>query len=104
MRNVNADDVKTLAAASNLTIVDCWAPWCGPCRMLTPRLEGLSRDEEFAGVNFVALNVDDNAEFARERGIRSIPTLLFYKGGEIVHTMTGVPNEKVLAAKITEHK
>ena len=102
MRDVNADDVSALVANSNLTIVDCWAPWCGPCRMLTPRLEALSKDEEFAGVNFLALNVDNNEAFAREHNIRSIPTLLFYKGGEVVHTMMGVPNEKVLAAKITE--
>lgn len=104
MRDVSASDVKTLVASSNLTIVDCWAPWCGPCRMLTPRLEALSKDEEFASVSFLALNVDNNADFAQEHNIRSIPTLLFYKGGEVVHTMMGVPNEKTLAAKITELK
>ena len=103
MRDVNADDVKTLTSTSGLTIVDCWAPWCGPCRTLTPRLEALSKDEEFAGVQFLALNVDDNADFARELGVRSIPTLIFYKGGDVVHTMTGVPNERILTAKIAEY-
>lgn len=104
MREVSASEVNDVVASAGLTIVDCWAPWCGPCRMLTPRLEALSKDEEFAGVNFLALNVDNNEAFARSHNIRSIPTLLFYKEGKVVHTMMGVPNEKVLAAKITELK
>lgn len=104
MREVNDNEVRSLVANESLTVVDCWAPWCGPCRMLTPRLEALSKDSEFLDVNFVALNVDDNQEFTQQHNIRSIPTLLFYKGGEVVHTMTGVPNEKVLAAKIMELK
>ena len=54
-------------------------------------------------MQFLALNVDDNTDFARGLGVRSIPTLVFYKGGSVVHTMTGVPNERVLTAKITEH-
>lgn len=104
MREVSTSEVNEIVASTGLTIVDCWAPWCGPCRMLTPRLEALSKDEEFLGVSFLALNVDHNEEFARQHGIRSIPTLLFYKEGKVIHTMTGVPNEKVLAAKITELK
>lgn len=104
MREVNAEEVKTLVAGDTLTIVDCWAPWCGPCRMLTPRLEALSADPEFSNVNFVAVNVDENPDFATQHGIKSIPTLLFYKGGQVVNTSSGVPNERVLRSRISEFK
>lgn len=104
MKEVNASEAATLAATQSLTVIDCYAPWCGPCKVLTPRLEALSADPEFSGVNFVALNVDENSNFAVKHGIKSIPTLLFYKSGEVLHTSSGVPNERVLRSKISEYK
>jgi thioredoxin 1 len=69
-------------------LVDFWAPWCGPCRMVAPIVEELA--EEYDGkVNFVKLNTDDNPVIASRYGIRSIPTLLVFRGGEPVGQITG---------------
>ena len=69
-------------------LVDFWAPWCGPCRMVAPIVEELA--EEYDGkVNFVKLNTDDNPVTASRYGIRSIPTLLVFKGGQPVGQIIG---------------
>ena len=69
-------------------LVDFWAPWCGPCRMVAPIVEELA--EEYDGkVNFVKLNTDDNPITASRYGIRSIPTLLVFKGGEPIGQIIG---------------
>jgi len=69
-------------------LVDFWAPWCGPCRMVAPIVEELA--EEYDGkVNFVKLNTDDNPVTASRYGIRSIPTLLVFRGGQPVGQIIG---------------
>ena len=69
-------------------LVDFWAPWCGPCRMVAPVVEELS--EEYSGkVKFLKLNTDDNTNTAANYGIRSIPTLLMFKGGQPVDQIIG---------------
>lgn len=102
MKEVNATEAAEISSADTLTIIDCYAPWCGPCQILTPRLDAISTDPVFAGVRFMALNVDENPGFATQHGIKSIPTLIFYKWGEVIHTSSGVPNERVLRSRITE--
>jgi len=69
-------------------LVDFWAPWCGPCRMVSPVVEELA--EEYGGkVKFLKLNTDDNLNTAATYGIRSIPTLLMFKGGQPVDQIIG---------------
>lgn len=76
-------------------IVDFWAPWCGPCKMIAPVLEDVA--EEFAGkVKVVKLNVDENTETAPKYNVRGIPTLLVVKGGEVVATKVGAVSKSQL--------
>ena len=72
-----------------LTLVDFWAPWCGPCRMLTPLLEKL--DAEYQGkMKLVKLNTDDNSETANQYKISGIPTIIFFKNGQVIQQVVGV--------------
>lgn len=76
-------------------VVDCWAPWCGPCRMIAPTVEALAKD--FKGkVAFGKLNTDENMGVSTKFGIMSIPTLLFFKDGKLVDKMIGaVPRQQI---------
>src|SRR5690625_7858533 len=81
--------------ADGLVLVDFWAPWCGPCKMIAPVLEELDSDMGDK-VKIVKLNVDDNQETAGEYGIMSIPTLLLMKDGNVVDQVVGFqPKEKL---------
>jgi thioredoxin 1 len=80
-------------------LVDFWAEWCGPCRMLTPIVDEIAR--EMAGNVVVGkVNVDDSPKTAARYGVTSIPTLLFVKGGEVVEQHTGLLPKKMLGDKI----
>ena len=69
-------------------VLDCWAPWCGPCRMVAPVIDQLAK--EYAGrVKFAKLNTDENQRTAGQFSIQSIPTLLFFKGGKLVNRQVG---------------
>jgi thioredoxin 1 len=83
----------------DLIVVDCWAPWCGPCRMLSPIIDELARDYEGKMV-FGKLNTDNNRAVAGQFGIMSIPTLLFIKNGKLVDTIVGAVPKKVIESKI----
>jgi len=80
-------------------LVDFWAPWCGPCRMMTPILENLA--EKMAGkVKITKLNVDDSPDIAAKFNVSTIPTLIFFKDGKPVHTSIGVVPEAELENQI----
>jgi len=82
-------------------VVDFWAPWCGPCRMVGPIIDKLS-DEYNGRVKFCKLNVDDNRDMATKYQVMSIPLLLFFKGGEVVDQNLGAAPEKAIRSKVEE--
>ena len=85
--------------AKGVTVVDFWAPWCGPCKMQTPILEKVA--EAVAGQAVIAkVNVDDNRELAVKFGIRSIPALLIFKDGQVTQTLVGLQQAAVLVQAI----
>ncbi len=84
-----------------LVVVDCWAPWCGPCKMIAPVIEELAK--EYAGkIVFGKLNVDDNPRTATEFAIMAIPTLFIFKHGEPVDVVQGAVPKPYLEAKVKE--
>jgi thioredoxin 1 len=103
MAIVNATDQTFVAETSTgVTLVDFWAPWCGPCRMIAPVLEEI--DQEMGDkVKIVKVNVDDNQETAAKFGVMSIPTLLVFKNGEAVDKTVGYQPKEALVSLLNKH-
>tara|TARA_A100001388_G_scaffold259662_1_gene227136 strand:- start:202 stop:525 length:324 start_codon:yes stop_codon:yes gene_type:complete len=90
IKNCNENDFENEVLKSNLpVIVDFWAEWCGPCKMLTPILEELSNEMKNE-INVVKVNLDENQDLAMKYSIRSIPTLLLFKEGNLIDTKVGL--------------
>ena len=86
--SVSDQDFATeVLGAEQPVLVDFWAEWCGPCKALGPKLEELS--EEFSGVKVVKVNIDDNPETPAKYGVKGIPTMILFKGGESIDQVVG---------------
>lgn len=94
--NLNKESFEKVTSSKDKTlIIDFWAPWCGPCKALTPVLEELSSDLSDS-VEVYKVNVDDNTELAQEHGVQSIPTLLVFKNGALSETIVGLKTKEEL--------
>ena len=83
-------------------LVDFWAPWCGPCKMLTPTLEEIS-EENSGKIKIVKINVDDNQKMAAKFGIKSIPTMIIFNKGELKNQIVGsLPKQEIEKAILEE--
>jgi len=92
---------KSILQSEVPVIVDFWAPWCGPCKMVAPILEKIAKD--FDGKLLVAkVNTDENQEYAGRYGVQGIPTMLFIAGGKILHRQVGAVPENVLRDTIDQ--
>ncbi len=99
VQTISDTNFDGIIAAGGPVIVDFWAPWCGPCRMLSPVVDELS--EEYEGkVTFCKCNVDEVEDIPLKCGIRNIPVLLFYKDGQLVDRLVGANPKGTIEEKI----
>jgi len=97
----NFDD--EVAGSGELTMVDFWATWCGPCRIIAPVVEELADDYADKGLRVGKVDVDANPKTAMKFGVRSIPTILFFRDGEVVDRLVGAMPKPQFEQKIDEH-
>ena len=94
--NLNKEQFQQMAEGGRPILVDFWAPWCGPCRMVVPLVEEIAKER--SDIKVVKINVDEEQELAMQFGVMSIPTLVVMKNGKIVNQATGArPKAQILA-------
>jgi len=99
---INASNFEEVLKTDKPVMIDFWAAWCGPCRMIAPLVDELSTEYEGRAV-IAKVDVDANQEIALKYGVRNIPTILFLKNGEVVDKSVGAVPKNVLSDKIDAH-
>ena len=100
--NLDSSSFPTAISSDQPTLVDFWAPWCGPCKAIAPVLEELATELD-GQVSIGKVNVDENEAISAEYGVRAIPTLLLFKGGNVVEQIVGMTSKDALMEKIKAH-
>lgn len=98
--DVSSVDEAVERSKGGLVLVDCWAPWCIPCKVIGPILERMSNK---FGFTLAKLNTDNHPEEAERLGVRGIPTVFFVKGGKVVDSFVGVRDLPYIEAKVRKH-
>jgi len=99
--NDDAFDAEVMQSGK-VTVVDFWAPWCGPCRKLGPVIEEVA-DEMADKIKVVSLNIDENLKVAKEYAISAVPTVMIFKGGQAVERMVGLMQKSALVSNIEKY-
>ncbi len=98
VEDVTDGNFEEFIRSNDVAMIDCWAAWCGPCRMLSPVIEELAREQK--DVAFGKLNVDENRATPMKYGIMSIPTLLYFKGGQLVDKTIGALPKRSIEGRL----
>ena len=99
VKEINAEEYSEIINSSNPVVIDFYATWCGPCKVLSPILEEL--DNEIEGVEFVKLDVDQHPQIAGQNQVMGVPTVVILKDGEVKDRFVGVQPKEVIKEKIT---
>jgi thioredoxin 1 len=101
--DINKDNFESEVLQSDKTVmVDFWAPWCGPCKVISPIIEEIGNEFQNQA-KVVKINVDENNEIAMQFGIMSIPTLKFFKGGKVVGEIVGAAPKQTIISELQKH-
>lgn len=102
VKEVNAQEFEQLISESSVPVlVDFWAPWCAPCRMIAPIVDEIAADKGDS-LQVVKVNIDDEQSIARKYSIRSIPTLLIFKNGQVQDTLVGAMSKQALTGRLEQ--
>ena len=99
VKELNSENINDEIKNNEIVMVDFWAPWCGPCKMIAPTIEKIA--EEFSDNALISkINVDENKGIASEYGVRSIPTIILFKNGQEIKRLTGVQSKNILTDEL----
>jgi thioredoxin 1 len=101
--NLTTESFKSAVTTSATPVlVDFWAPWCGPCKAIAPVLEELATELD-GKLKIAKVNIDDHDSIAADYGVRAIPTMILFKGGQVAETLVGMMPKAALKAKLAAH-